>query len=320
MSEQQAAPEAPQDPTDGMSDEQLISGNELIESATSDFMNSTFSIPSQEAAPQEAAPKPTEDAFKPASEEQESAVQVSPENVEMERREADLRRRERDLDDHYDRIEAARERPPAFREKPWESFKHMIRDEGLEPDDAFERLSLHLLNEDTEVLERERMESRHESMQGRVEQLEGRLQQQVYAEEEQQLWAGIGDIIQEGANDLPISSARGESAVGEVFSHILNHYNETGDVLDARTVLKQYEDGLRQQVMELVEHDAVRQIIGLAAKQQNQPQSVSAHEVVQGTPTLTNQSAGERSVLSSIDELPDEDEMIRLASEAFLGS
>ena len=63
----------------------------------------------------------------------------------------------------------------------------------------------------------------------------------------------------------------------------------------------------------------IRQMLGLSAQQMNQPQHVSAREVVQGTPTLTNQSAGERSVLSSVDDLPDEDEMIRLASEAFLG-
>ena len=319
MSEQQAAPEASTDPTEGMSDDQLISGNELVESATSDFMNSTFNIPSEGGAPQAAEAKPTEDAFKPASEEDEGSVQVSPESVEMERREADLRRRERELDDHYDRIDEARERPPGFREDPWNSFQHWAKEQGVDPAQAYERLTANLLNEDKELLEQDRREDRWSATESRIQELEGRLQKQSYDREEQELWTGLDGRLQEMAEKWPIASARGNTSVGEVFTHILQHHEETGEVLDANAVFQQYEDGLRQQIQELVGHDAVRQLVGLAAKQQNQPQSVSAHEVVQGTPTLTNQSAGERSVLSSQDEMLDDDELIRLASEAFLG-
>jgi len=320
MSEQQAAPEASSDPVEGMSDEQLISGNELIESATDDFMNSTFSIPSDGGAPQAAEAKPTEDAFKPASEEGESAVQVSPESVEMERREADLRRREREVDDHYDRMEEARERPPGFREDPWESFQHWAKEQGVDPAQAYERLTANLLNEDKEVLEQDRRETRWKTAEDRIQDLESRLQGQSYDREEQELWTGLDGRLQEMAEKWPIASARGNTTVGEVFTHILRHHEETGEVLDANAVFQQYEDGLRQQIQELIEHDAVRQLVGLAAKQQNQPQSVSAHEVVQGTPTLTNQSAGERSVLSSQDGMLDDDDIIRMASEAFLGT
>ncbi len=315
----ESAPEAAQDPTQGMSDDQLIDGNELIEAASNGFMSSTFNIPADGGAPKAQEKKPTEDAFSPSSEANEETVQLSLETVELERREAEVRRQQRELDDHYSRLDAQRDPAPEFGEKPWETFKYIMKERGLDPGDAFERLTADLLEEDTEAQQQHRLNSRHDEMTQRVAQLESRLQEQAYVEEEQQLWTGLEGRLQEMAVKWPIASARGNTSVGEVFTHIIRHQEETGEVLDANAVFQQYEDGLRQQIQELTEHDAVRQLIGLAAKQQNQPQSVSAHEVVQGTPTLTNQSAGERSVLSSQDEMLDDDDIIRLASEAFLG-
>jgi hypothetical protein len=230
-----------------------------------------------------------------------------------------LRQRERELEDHYARIDEDRERPPGIRESPWDAFSHWAESQGVDPAQAYDRLTANLLNQDKEMLEQERRQSEWEQMGGRVKELEGRLQKQSYDREEQQLWSGLEGRLQEMAEKWPISSARGNTTVGEVFTHIVSHQAETGEVLDANAVFQQYEDGLRQQIQELIEHDAVRQLVGLAAKQQNQPQSVSAHEVVQGTPTLTNQSAGERSVLSSQDEMLDDDDILRMASEAFLG-
>ena len=121
------------------------------------------------------------------------------------------------------------------------------------------------------------------------------------------------------AEQFPIAASRGDTTVQEIFQHIVNVANETGEVLDAHSILEQYERTLHQQITELSNNNAVRQLLGLAAQQNDQQNYRSAHEVAQGTPTLTNRSAGERSVLSGPDQLPDEDEMIRLASEAFLG-
>ena len=319
MSEQQS----PQ-PTEnaGLSDQQLIDGDALVENATNSFMDSTFQIDPSTTPPVE---QKTEDAFTPSSEVEEgnrSEAKPSADLVEMERRAADLRRRERELEEHYEYLDSMAEKPPSFREAPWEAFQHMLRQyegEGVDPTEALERMTANILNQDTEQLERERHESRYEQMQGRIEELQNQMQSQAYEAEEAELYAGLGDMLEDSVKQWPLAASRGADSVGEVFDYILQVHEETGEVLDAAEVFQQLEDGLHQQIESLKSNDVIRQMLGLSAQQMNQPQHVSAREVVQGTPTLTNQSAGERSVLSSVDDLPDEDEMIRLASEAFLG-
>ena len=319
MSEPQAAPEASESPTEGMSDDQLIDGNELIEAASNGFMSSTFNIPVDGgASPQ--APKPTEDAFAPSSEEAEKGVEVSSQVVELERLAADLRHRERELEDRERYLSEPQEERIRFREDPGAAFAKWAREEyGLDNQEAFQRLAASVLEEDHEQVALERQDRRREEQEDRIGHLEERLQSQAYEAEERELYFGLSDMVEQLGEQYPIARSMGAKATGEVWTHIIEHQARTGEVLDARDVFQQYEDNAREQIEALRDNEVVRRHLGLAAKQNGEPQSVSAREVVQGTPTLTNQSAGERSVLSSQDEMLDDDDIIRMASEAFLG-
>ncbi len=319
MSEQQVAPEASESPAEGMSDDQLIDGNELIEAASNGFMSSTFNIPVDGgASPQ--APKPTEDAFAPSSEEDEKGVEVSSQVVELERLAADLRHRERELEDRERYLSEPQAERLRFREQPKEAFERWVSDEyGLDSQDAFRRLASSILDEDHEQVAVEREGRERREQEDRIGRLESQLQSQAYEEEERELYFGLSDMVEQFGEEYPIARSMGGAATGEVWQHIIDHQARTGEVLDARDVFQQYEDNARKQIEALRDNEVVRRYLGLAAKQNGEPRSVSAREVVQGTPTLTNQSAGERSVLSSQDEMLDDDDIIRLASEAFLG-
>lgn len=324
MSEQ--AVNAPQDGVSELSDQQLIDGTSLVEDATNTFLNSTFEIKADDSRSADSfiespsqSPTPQPEASQPEAEAADSAPR-SPDIVELERQNAELRRQQRELEDEMLALDEEREyrERPSFRESAWDVFQEFAEQHGMRGDEAYERLTQHLLGEDKELIAKEAEEERWSQQQSRLEALENQLLEAEYQREEQELWLGLEDLVQELAETHPISASRGEQTVGDVFYAILNHYEDTGEVLDAREILQQYEAGLSQQIESLKNNDVIRQMLGLSAQQMNQPQHVSAREVVQGTPTLTNQSAGERSVLASVDELPDEDEMIRLASEAFL--
>ena len=324
MSEQ--AVNAPQDGAPEISDQQLIDGGSLVEDAANSFLNTTFQINADDAKSSESfmeAPvqkvENTPQEPQPQVEAADSAPR-SPDIVELERQNAELRRQQRELEDEMLALDEEREyrEQPSFRESAWDVFQEFAERHGMRGDEAYERLTQHLLGEDKELIAKEAEEERWSKQQDRLQALENQLVKAEYQREEQELWVGLEDLVQELAETHPISASRGEQTVGDVFYAILNHYEDTGEVLDAREILQQYEAGLSQQIESLKNNDVIRQMLGLSAQQMNQPQHVSAREVVQGTPTLTNQSAGERSVLASMDELPDEDEMIRLASEAFL--
>lgn len=316
MSEQQQAQQqAAPDEVSQLSDDQLISGAALVEEATNDFMNTTFQMGGDEKVPiPEQAQEEDKQTFDP---EPSDKVELSPDVIELERREAELRQRERDMQDMMERMEEMQEKPPGFRENPWEAFARWSQENGFDPSQAYERLTANLLDEDKELVEQEKRESRWEQAENRIKELEEQLQSQSYEQEEQQLWLGLEQRLEEMKEQWPIAAARGVQAVGDVFYTILDHYEDTGEVLDAGELFEQYNNGLQQQLQELAGNNAVRQLLGLAAQQQNTP-NVAAREVVQGTPTLTNQSAGGRSFRTEQDELPDNEELIRMASEAFL--
>ena len=325
MSEQ--AVNAPQDGAPEISDQQLIDGDSLVEDAANSFMNTTFQINADDAKSSESFMEAPVQKVQSAPEEPQPEAEAadsaprSPDIVELERQNAELRRQQRELEDEMLALDEEREhrKQPSFRESAWDVFQEFAERHGMRGDEAYERLTQHLLGEDKELIAKEAEENRWSQQQDRLQALENQLVEAEYQREEQELWVGLEDLVQELAETHPIAASRGEQTVGDVFYAILNHYEDTGEVLDAREILQQYEAGLSQQIESLKNNDVIRQMLGLSAQQMNQPQHVSAREVVQGTPTLTNQSAGERSVLSSVDDLPDEDEMIRLASEAFLG-
>ena len=316
MSEQQQTQQEATPNDDGqLTDDQLLSGASLVEQATNDFMNTTFQMGDDDkrAIPEEAQEEDKQ-TFDP---EPSDKLELSSDVVELERREADLRQRERDMQDMMERMEEMQEKPPEFREDPWQAFARWSQENGVDPSQAYERLTANLLDEDKELIEQEQREGRWEKAETRIQELEEQLQGQAHEQEEQQLWVGLESRLEEMKEQWPVAAARGVQAVGDVFYTILDHYEDTGEVLDAGELFEQYNNGLQQQLQELAGNNAVRQLLGLSAQQQNTP-NVAAREVVRGTPTLTNQSAGGRSFRTDQDEVPDNEELIRMAAEAFL--
>ena len=90
---------------------------------------------------------------------------------------------------------------------------------AFDPSQAYERLTANLLDEDKELVEQEKRESRWEQAENRIKELEEQLQSQSYEQEEQQLWLGLEQRLEEMKDQWPIAAARGVQAVGGCVLH-----------------------------------------------------------------------------------------------------